>query len=1100
MTLTSKNIAQYLLATDGVNQTQRFGAALNPANLKIDERSLADLLRFVSDLSSQVRFYDQQKQQQGDWWPFFDFFRNGLTLLSPAQINTLVTTRSDVSPHLALLLAFLKIYSYAQNDLNTLTKKRLDYYYQEVLQLQRSSAQPDQVHIIFELGKNASPVVVKKNMLLEAGKTPTGLPLQYSLDSDMVVNQATIASLKSSFIDHNKSGKGIIFKAQDATAVLNDTATSWRPFGAEQLSIAKESRTMEEVSFGWAIASPNFFLAEGNRIIKLEFQLKSSVGKTFPGLVLSPLLDISLTGQKGWLQPDQILKAELTPGIPVVLQDPAQENPFQLSIWVLFNEASPVITAYNEAIHQGTFSTAWPVMHMLIHPESFMLENLSGFRVEQVSIGVEVTGMKNLILQNDQAIQQAGKPVLPFGSTPLIGANFYIGSQEAFSKTVTSLNVNLEWQDPPQNFADYYSAYGNTELDTFSFTGELELLSGKNWNTHLAHPSLFNSVDTSQIQPIVVDQHSFLLETAGSAFARNPDLKLPASFDGTQNQGFLRLVLSGPTRNEIGNEPAVAPFEAFGNKSYPVIYTQQVIALSQFTPPGTPPVLPKVPYTPTLKSVTLDYTANDVLILSNQNTIDQYFLQDIFGPVQINKNDSATLTPSLPGNGALYIGLKNATAPQSFSFLFQIEEGSVPGDTLLTSQDLTWSYLAGDHWQNILPVDVIEESTIGLQKPGLIRLSIGDDASLDHTLMPAALRWLRVSVQNNPDGAAAVINILTQAARGTLVLPAGVSSGYEDHLSTLLDPETISRFVVKIPSIKKIHQPYRSFGGRASESDAGFYTRASERLRHKNRAVVTWDYERLLLQLYPEIYKLKCLPHMDEDNTVKPGNVWIVVVPDWRKRPSGDPLQPKANRSLLRDIKDFISDRYTSPFAAIHVTNPTYETLLVDCKVSFNPGFDPGYYSAVLEEDVKRFLSPWAYSEGQDIVFGGKIHASEILAFIEGREYVDFIIDFELYHRHPDIIIGGIGDMEIGFDFIIGYSPDPSISASDTDTGGKTIGVDFVVGVPVEVASATRPDSILVSNSSHRIEALQAGTTNCQGIQTIGIGEMIIGLDFIIIS
>ena len=133
-------------------------------------------------------------------------------------------------------------------------------------------------------------------------------------------------------------------------------------------------------------------------------------------------------------------------------------------------------------------------------------------------------------------------------------------------------------------------------------------------------------------------------------------------------------------------------------------------------------------------------------------------------------------------------------------------------------------------------------------------------------------------------------------------------------------------------------------------------------------------------------------------------------------------------------------------------------------------------------------------------MFGGKVHASEILAFIEGREYVDFINDFELYHRYEGIGGGGIGDMTISFDFSVGETPQPSIGITASGTGGKTINIDFIVGIPVEVAAATRPDSILVSNISHRIQAIQAGMSVCQGIQHIGIGQMIIGLDFIPIS
>jgi hypothetical protein len=87
--------------------------------------------------------------------------------------------------------------------------------------------------------------------------------------------------------------------------------------------------------------------------------------------------------------------------------------------------------------------------------------------------------------------------------------------------------------------------------------------------------------------------------------------------------------------------------------------------------------------------------------------------------------------------------------------------------------------------------------------------------------------------------------------------------------------------------------------------------------------------------------------------------------------------------------------------------------------------------------------------------------------------------------------------MLIGVDFIIGTSPDPAIGGPGI---GKAIGIDFVIGDPVSVAAATRPDAILVSSNHHRISAQTASDETCKGIQSIGIGQMIVGLDFIIIS
>jgi hypothetical protein len=49
-----------------------------------------------------------------------------------------------------------------------------------------------------------------------------------------------------------------------------------------------------------------------------------------------------------------------------------------------------------------------------------------------------------------------------------------------------------------------------------------------------------------------------------------------------------------------------------------------------------------------------------------------------------------------------------------------------------------------------------------------------------------------------------------------------------------------------------------------------------------------------------------------------------------------------------------------------------------------------------LQEEIARYLSPWAYDGIADIRFGGKIPKSALIDFIEDRPYVDFITDVVL--------------------------------------------------------------------------------------------------------
>jgi hypothetical protein len=49
-----------------------------------------------------------------------------------------------------------------------------------------------------------------------------------------------------------------------------------------------------------------------------------------------------------------------------------------------------------------------------------------------------------------------------------------------------------------------------------------------------------------------------------------------------------------------------------------------------------------------------------------------------------------------------------------------------------------------------------------------------------------------------------------------------------------------------------------------------------------------------------------------------------------------------------------------------------------------------------------NFLSPWAFTSDTDLNFGGRVHQSVLIDFIEELPYVDFLTDFELYHIKSD--------------------------------------------------------------------------------------------------
>jgi hypothetical protein len=339
--------------------------------------------------------------------------------------------------------------------------------------------------------------------------------------------------------------------------------------------------------------------------------------------------------------------------------------------------------------------------------------------------------------------------------------------------------------------------------------------------------------------------------------------------------------------------------------------------------------------------------------------------------------------------------------------LFKVAEGSAnPEKKPLPIQ---WSYLSQNNWVPFDKFNILSDGTKGLLQSGIIQFAVPKNANDNNTLLPENLHWIRASVVSDTDAISDLIGINPQA----------VSAIFKDnendpeHYKNLLTAETISKLKTGDPGISKLLQPYSSFGGKAKEEKSMFYTRISERLRHKNRAVTRWDYEHLVLEEFPEVYKVKTLNHtkytgdLSKYSALAPLHVTTVIVSNVLNKNAVDPLRPKTSLTRLLEITDFLK-KINAPCAELHVVNPLYEEIKISTNVKFLPGFDNGFYGKQLEDDLKAFLSPWAFEGNSEIEFGGKIHFSVILNFIEKRNYVDYVTCFDMYHIINNPVTGEV--------------------------------------------------------------------------------------------
>lgn len=1087
-----------LLRANGTNQSQRTLPALEPGYILPDERSLGDLLEYARKLAAEIRFHSLTGQATGDWQPLLDVLVDPSTnqIYEVTKLETTLEARSDWPPHVALFVVFLKLFQYLQADLNLLPQSHLRHYYEHELALLRREAVADEVHVIFELARNAAPALLPDQTLLEAGKDSQGRPRYYATQSERVVSAAKVKEIRR-LVGETHRGKKRFFSADSISELEGE---SWYTFGRKQLDLDASDRFMSDAQMGFAIASPILLMAEGDRTLTVKLELSAGADSDFPRLGLTSAFAADLTAEEGWLVPESFTAS---------LDPQPNSDLMTLTMELELTPTAPAIVAFDSNLHGDGPVSQWPVLRCRLKGAAGYYEILDGLVVEQVELSVAVTGVTQLVVQNDQGPLAPDGPMPLFGSQPRLGAPFYIGSAEVFSKRLTGLTLNLQWQDVPDSLYAHYRAYFDyadpnlTDAFYANFRAKVDLLYDRSWNhSLLTQQLLFNPNNHTGDQAIKADNSAFRSALADTDDAPQPQLGELTSYQAGTKYGFIRLSLTDPSLGfpYVRNNT----FEAFGHQMFPQRYATQAIALSQ----GTAVELPNPPWMPTLASLSLDYSAAVEIAPADDRSEDRFFAVEPFGYTPVSSGAIARLIPDLVDNaagdsagestfalGALYLGLENFTPPANVSLLFQIDQGTASAAPVLKPAATEWSYLSAKRWQRLPRDAVLNDSTYGFQQPGLVVLSVYKDATTNSTTMPAGMVWMRALVRQTPESAARTLDLQTQAALATFSPATGDLSSYNDHLQTGLVENTIKRLKQRVAAIKGVSQPYQSFGGRAGETDESFFRRCSERLRHRNRAVTPWDFERLVLEQFPEVFKVKCLPHRTADGQEQAGEVALAIVPDLRTIATSNPLEPRAGEVLMSRIRDFVTTGFVSAFATIHVISPIYERILVDARVAFKSGLDAGYYAGVLNQELRQFLSPWAYEEGQDIAFGARIYKSEILAFMEGREYVDYITNFQLYHSYDETPRGGIDDMTIGVDFIIRPDPKPTILAT---APGMVIGETFVVGRGVEVAITTRPHAILVSHPAHRIIPIASGEERCSGPSQIGIGYMTVGLDFTI--
>lgn len=1009
-----------ILKRNGSSQASRYRKDLDPDQLALMGFGEEDWILFAYNFAQKLNFYNNNDEIEGDWNKFFQELN-----LNPSKLNyennfdleeikselksilIQYQNNGDLSPHLTLFVSFLKILETSRSKFNQLTKRHLDFYYTEVLKMEKLPPSSDSVYVILDLAKNALNQRIEARTQFNAGKNEEGKPLIYINPEESSINSITVKSIKN--IYHKQEEKIKIIKQSvllDINGGESETLKnkqSWWTFGHTDL----KDELLENPRFGFVISSNILLLHEGQRTINLTFETTVN----FNYIQFISISEIFISTENEWIQ--------IKDGQISEIDESTDRFSFKIELENSFPSVVPLITGdprFDEL-------NPYPALKFLVNTDSLegynIFQELSTKEIKRIKVQVQVEGVKNIHLENDQTTLNPQKPFFPFTTRPFKGSSFSFSYPEAFSKNCTKLDLRFDWKNTPENFAKHYETYvleAKNNIASTTFMGflnfsilnlspmiekieELKIEEPKgikgvdrileeNTGENVRQMQLRQSTPSQTSTPIVNNDNYFKYksELLINGIVLN---KLNTDNDTVFSRDIGDFNFVYKINNQIDKLPnakvRINLQQSFLHEVYPKIYAMVLTSESDSK------ILPNEPYTPLASDLSLDYEAE---VEFSQNPLENKIIH--IHPFGFSEGDSKFLVSSQYNQaGYLYIGLANARPNDILSLLFQMDDGT-ENPLSVDIEPIQWAILRNNTWQNLPKESILLNETLNFLRSGIVKIELPSVIDTNNTLFAPGLLWIRAQLLGAHDAVCRCINIHSQAVRLQALDPLKAT-----HLPEKLENGVISKLERRVSQIKSVSQPYASFGGRGIETDINFYRRVSERLRHKNRAVTQWDYEHLILEEFPDLILVKCLNHTRPNTNGTPacfnapGHVTIVVVPSTKQFDPEKIIYPRVSSAKREEIKIFISN-HISPAMEIHVINPEYEKLKVTVNIKISPGLDKDFYQKQLKKDITNFLSPWAFENNLLLNFNKEFHKSQILFFIENLSYIDYISKLEL--------------------------------------------------------------------------------------------------------
>ncbi|MFC3468515.1 hypothetical protein ACFOHT_01370 [Massilia oculi] len=1007
-------------------------------------------------------------------------------------------------PGAGLLLAFVQIYRRAQDAANTLTERHLDFYYDRVLRMRPKPAECDSTFLVFAPAAPGARTTVPAGAAFLAPAGRQLGDLVFAPREGLVVGDARLRAIYTLFCERNpltapenalweqRHGRPRSYPTACRLAslpvlepdqALDRAELAPRPlFGAPRT--ASSAAPGQAARLGFALASNVLLMREGERSVHVTLLLGAqrhgaagdeTLGGRLAQLatqmresqaevrykVLRRMFTLALTGVDGWMA---------VPAYSATF-DAAGEGGVHDALHIHFTlgHEAGAVAPYDPALHGPGVTGACPLLRFELNGEGYLYPYglLRGLPMARAQVDVSVRGHRSLALYNQMGALSPAAPFQPFGPLPAHGAWLVVGSAETACKRLTAAELAFEWGGLPQVAGGLRAWYGGYDGEPFrDVRCTVAALADGRWQP------VETQVQARPAQLLFADAQAGRRPASAPGAAASevvdlgPVLHLarplplercapdqPFAWEPGVSSGFFRLTLD------------TGEF-AFGHRDYPYQLARVLTRNSQWRYRRDAHALPNPPYTPTVETVAMNYAATSTIGPTPAPSGEALLRLHPFGweAARGGSEHGDLLLPSIDYSGNLYLGLSASVLDAPLSLFFNLVEDALPMSGQ-HARHISWAYLAGNRWIALPPHAVLRDSTQGFIRPGIVTLALPPDAGRDNTIMPEGLVWLRVSCEDELNRFCQLYSVHPHALQ---VWRAA------DHM-TAGAPERIAAATIRrprqaIPGLVRVTQMTASSGGRLPEGRIELRRRSAERLRHKGRAIVPDDYERLVLERFPDIDRVKCFPNLSlerrPDGGACPGRVLVVALPAFASSGHVSVL-PRLNGDLVARVHAFLAARVSAD-VRLEVANPFYQRIQVRCKVRLAPGLDHGRHVNLLDRLVSDFISPWNPA-GNTSLFGWTLRQHDVEAFLLAQPGVLGVSEFSM-----------LSVSDAGRDRYM---------LTDTAAPGRK-------GEPAPDVTPLYPWSVAVPIRRHAI--LVAGSEQSRVARRTGIGKLEIGSTFII--